>query len=354
MSDPVTPETAESGAVASNGSADIDPVTEAQVEAAAAGDIRSNPRRPTPRGPRPSRRRPTTAQPTAEPAPDGPVTADAEPQAAPGPPVTADAEPQAAPGAPVTAVADVSSDAAAAPAAAPESSAAPAGPPAEAPRTGPRTVGRIIADALRAAGVRYAFTVPGESFLGLLDGLGDAGIRVVTTRHEGAAAFMAEAYGQLTGRPAACSRDARRRSVQPRHRDPHGPPELDAAVRPRRAGGARVPRARGVPGDRPGRLARTACDVCRGAAHGPRGCTGGRGGDSPGDGRPAGPRAALPAGGPPRRGGAGRPRGRRRPSAVAAGRASTTSAPSSSSSPPPSGRSSSPAAASSGRGRRAT
>ena len=70
--------------------------------------------------------------------------------------------------------------------------------------SGPRTVGRYIADALRAAGVRVAFTVPGESFLGVLDALGDAGIRVVATRHEGGAAFMAEAYGQLTGRPAAC------------------------------------------------------------------------------------------------------------------------------------------------------
>jgi acetolactate synthase-1/2/3 large subunit len=69
---------------------------------------------------------------------------------------------------------------------------------------GPRTVGRFIADALRAAGVRHAFTVPGESFLGLLDGLTEAGIRVVATRHEGGAAFMAEAHGQLTGRPAAC------------------------------------------------------------------------------------------------------------------------------------------------------
>ncbi len=68
---------------------------------------------------------------------------------------------------------------------------------------GPRTVGRFIADALRVAGVRYAFTVPGESFLGLLDGLNEAGIRIVATRHEGAAAFMAEAHGQLTGRPAA-------------------------------------------------------------------------------------------------------------------------------------------------------
>jgi acetolactate synthase-1/2/3 large subunit len=83
---------------------------------------------------------------------------------------------------------------------------APMEPTIEAPEPPdvPRTVGRLIADALRAAGVRYAFTVPGESFLGLLDALGDAGIRVVATRHEGAAAFMAEAHGQLTGRPAAC------------------------------------------------------------------------------------------------------------------------------------------------------
>ena len=77
-------------------------------------------------------------------------------------------------------------------------------PPAPAATTGPRTVGRFVADALRAAGVRHAFTVPGESFLPLLDGLTEAGISVVATRHEGAAAFMAEAHGQLTGRPAAC------------------------------------------------------------------------------------------------------------------------------------------------------
>ena len=69
---------------------------------------------------------------------------------------------------------------------------------------GPRTVGRFIADAFRTAGVRLAFTVPGESFLGLLDALEPAGIRVVATRHEGGAAFMAEAHGQLTGRPALC------------------------------------------------------------------------------------------------------------------------------------------------------
>ncbi|MEW6224718.1 MAG: thiamine pyrophosphate-dependent enzyme, partial [Chloroflexota bacterium] len=68
----------------------------------------------------------------------------------------------------------------------------------------PSTVAELVAATLRAAGVRIAFTVPGESFLPLLDGLAGAGIRIVATRHEGAAAFAAEAYGQLTGRPAAC------------------------------------------------------------------------------------------------------------------------------------------------------
>jgi acetolactate synthase-1/2/3 large subunit len=83
-----------------------------------------------------------------------------------------------------------------------ETEPAPADEPA-AP-AGPVSVGRMVADALRHAGVRWAFTVPGESFLGLLDGMHAAGINVVATRHEGAAAFMAEAHAQLTGRPAAC------------------------------------------------------------------------------------------------------------------------------------------------------
>ncbi len=65
------------------------------------------------------------------------------------------------------------------------------------------TVGRLIADGLATAGVRWAFTVPGESFLGLLDALPAAGIEVVAARHEGGASYMAEAVGQLTGRPAA-------------------------------------------------------------------------------------------------------------------------------------------------------
>ena len=65
-----------------------------------------------------------------------------------------------------------------------------------------RTGGQILVDQLRINGCDRIFTVPGESFLGLLESLTDEGIRVVATRHEGGAAFMAEAYGQLTGRPA--------------------------------------------------------------------------------------------------------------------------------------------------------
>ncbi len=74
-------------------------------------------------------------------------------------------------------------------------------PASTAPAPG-RTIAHLLADALVATGVDVAFTVPGESFLPLLDALDARGIRVVAARHEGAAAFMAEAWGQLTGRPA--------------------------------------------------------------------------------------------------------------------------------------------------------
>lgn len=86
-----------------------------------------------------------------------------------------------------------------------EPGAEPAEEPPSEPAAPPQpvSVGRMFADTIRRAGVRWAFTVPGESFLGLLEGLEAAGINVVATRHEGAAAFMAEAHAQLTGRPAA-------------------------------------------------------------------------------------------------------------------------------------------------------
>lgn len=94
------------------------------------------------------------------------------------------------------------------PAAVPEEPAAlPDGSNAEGAVLGPaapesRTVSQVVARRLHEAGARFCFTVPGESFLPLLDDLAEVGIRVVTTRHEGGAAFMAEALAQSTGRPA--------------------------------------------------------------------------------------------------------------------------------------------------------
>jgi acetolactate synthase-1/2/3 large subunit len=68
-----------------------------------------------------------------------------------------------------------------------------------------RSGGQLLADALAVHGVDTVYGVPGESYLAVLDGLyaHRESIRFVTCRHEGGAAFMAEAYGKLTGRPAA-------------------------------------------------------------------------------------------------------------------------------------------------------
>jgi acetolactate synthase I/II/III large subunit len=68
-----------------------------------------------------------------------------------------------------------------------------------------RSGGQILVDALRLQGVDRIYCVPGESYLPVLDALVDApGIVVVSARHEGAAANMAEADGKLTGRPGIC------------------------------------------------------------------------------------------------------------------------------------------------------
>ena len=58
----------------------------------------------------------------------------------------------------------------------------------------PMSVGRMFADDPCGAGRPLGLHGSGESFLGLLEGLEAVGINVVATRHEGAAAFMAEAH----------------------------------------------------------------------------------------------------------------------------------------------------------------
>ena len=69
-----------------------------------------------------------------------------------------------------------------------------------------RTGGQLLVDALKVHGVDHVFGVPGESYLAALDAFHSAAekIRFVICRQEGGAAYMAEAYGKLTGRPGIC------------------------------------------------------------------------------------------------------------------------------------------------------
>jgi len=70
----------------------------------------------------------------------------------------------------------------------------------------PRSGGQLVADALITHGVDTAFGVPGESYLAVLDGLYThrEDFRFVICRQEGGAAFMAESYAKLTGKPGVC------------------------------------------------------------------------------------------------------------------------------------------------------
>ena len=69
-----------------------------------------------------------------------------------------------------------------------------------------RMAGHLLVECLVAQGVDIAFGVPGESYLAVLDGFHEhrEDIKFVINRQEGGAAYMAEAYGKLTGRPGVC------------------------------------------------------------------------------------------------------------------------------------------------------
>jgi acetolactate synthase I/II/III large subunit len=65
------------------------------------------------------------------------------------------------------------------------------------------TVSAIVVDLLEEAGVRRCYTVPGESFLEILDAVEQHdGLSLISARHESGASFMAEADAKLTGVPA--------------------------------------------------------------------------------------------------------------------------------------------------------
>jgi len=52
--------------------------------------------------------------------------------------------------------------------------------------------------------VEYIFGIPGEENLDIMDALLDSDINFITTRHEQGAAYMADVYGRLTGKPGVC------------------------------------------------------------------------------------------------------------------------------------------------------
>ena len=68
-----------------------------------------------------------------------------------------------------------------------------------------RTVSEVLIDQLAEWGLRYVFGVPGTSTLGVVDAIRkNPKVAYIQVRHEQAAAFMASAYGKLTGHVAAC------------------------------------------------------------------------------------------------------------------------------------------------------
>lgn len=66
------------------------------------------------------------------------------------------------------------------------------------------TMAELLVRCLENEGVRFLFTLPGEETLGFMDALADSPIRLITTRHEQGAAFMADVHGRLSGKAGVC------------------------------------------------------------------------------------------------------------------------------------------------------
>jgi len=62
----------------------------------------------------------------------------------------------------------------------------------------------LFVQALESEGVEYVFGVPGEENLDFLDSLSRSPIRLILTRHEQGAGFMAATYGRFTGKAGVC------------------------------------------------------------------------------------------------------------------------------------------------------
>lgn len=62
----------------------------------------------------------------------------------------------------------------------------------------------LLVKALENEGVKYVFALPGEEVRDLMVALKNSPIELVMVRHEQGAAFMADLYGRLSGKPAVC------------------------------------------------------------------------------------------------------------------------------------------------------
>ncbi|MEN4017677.1 MAG: thiamine pyrophosphate-binding protein [Methanobacterium sp.] len=75
----------------------------------------------------------------------------------------------------------------------------------EAPKLVGKTVSDVLVDQLVEWGVKYVFGMPGTSVLGIIESIRkNDKIKYIQVRHEETAAFMASAYGKLTGHVAVC------------------------------------------------------------------------------------------------------------------------------------------------------
>src|SRR5437588_102639 len=67
-----------------------------------------------------------------------------------------------------------------------------------------RKASDVFVECLEAEGVRYVFGIPGEETLDLNESLANSSVQFVPVRHEQGGAYMADAYGRLTGRAGVC------------------------------------------------------------------------------------------------------------------------------------------------------
>ena len=66
------------------------------------------------------------------------------------------------------------------------------------------TCAQTIADTFKELGIQRIFGLPGGEILDVLEACRQAGIQFILTRHEAAAAYMADVTGQITGTPGVC------------------------------------------------------------------------------------------------------------------------------------------------------